>query len=409
MDSYIEMQKELITVQNQINNLIVERTNLLAPIHRIIASNTILPQLFKNINSKNLSSSFNVFKEELELSEIPKKQKQEIIQTISKIEQQVINNRNEQSNLENQLTELSEKIKQRRNFILDRIDEINEYTRVIDNLKENEDKITTTDNPKLIQAIQSVKYASSLERNSLNRERKLIYERYKEEIEVVKEELKAKQKQENREKIAQETQRRKSEQKLVKAIEEAVNKSETLNTPIQEQKNDENLNETKKVINETPEVEQEKIQTQKPTQEEFDAIEIYDAEYEVLEDNPALKNTVKKKGLKINLSIARLAAATTMAALMGKRIINKGEDLVEESSEIHTNFKNKFTKEEKIELANLTSSVNQKVKKAQEHPSDYKETILDLRKENKKLDKLLDTLDEKYDFYGEEKETVKKR
>lgn len=414
MDSYIEMQKELTTVQKQINDLIVERANLLTPIHKLIGSNAVLPELFTNINSKNFSSSFNILKEEIELSGIPERQKQEFLTTISNVQNQVVANRNKQTTFEEQLVILKEKTLQRRDFILDRIAEINEYTRVIDNLKENEEKITSTSNPKLIQAIQNVKYNSSLERNSLNRERKLIYERYKEEIDVVKEELEANKKEEIRKKIAEETQKRKSADKLVKAIEEAVNKEEDL--PSKDQKPNENIEEMRKVpeeiakeiAKEEPKV-QEEPTPQKLTQEEEEAIKIYDAEYEVLEDNKELENTVKKKGIKINLSIARLAAATTMAALMGKRIINKAEDLVEESSEIHTNFKDKFTNEEKVELAKLTSSVNQKAKQAQDKSDNYNETIMDLRKENKKLDKLLDKLDDKYDFYAQEEPNVKRR
>lgn len=414
MDSYIEMQKELTTVQKQINELIVERANLLTPIHKMIGSNAILPELFTNINSKKFSSSFNILKEEIELSGIPERQKQEFLTTISNIQQQVVANRNKQTTLEEQLVNLKEKTLQRRNFILDRIDEINEYTRVIDNLKETEEKITSTSNPKLIQAIQTVKYNSSLERNSLNRERKLIYERYKEEIDIVKEELKANKKEELKKKIAEETQRRKSADNLVKVIEEAVNKTEDL--PSEDQKTNQNVEEMRKVPDViakevTKEIakEETKEQINQNIAQEDEAIKIYDAEYEVLENNPELENTVKKKGIKINLSIARLAAATTMAALMGKRIINKAEDLVEESSEIHTNFKNKFTTEEKVELAKLTSSVNQKAKQAQDKSDNYSETIMDLRKENKKLDKLLDKLDDKYDFYAQEEQNVKKR
>lgn len=141
MNSYIEIKQEIEKLEKRLSSKNQERNDLLLPLFRLIKENSlnnILPSNLDKYNPKNLPLRLTILSEEVEINNL--KDKEKILSEIEDIKRKIIDKNNEQI-IENQrIDNMRIKLKERKEYVLSRIPEINNIDKQIEKLQSGIDR-----------------------------------------------------------------------------------------------------------------------------------------------------------------------------------------------------------------------------------------------------------------------------
>lgn len=136
MNSYIEIKQEIEKLEKRLSSKNQERNDLLLPLFKLIKENSlnnILPSNLDKYNPKNLPLRLTILSEEVEINNL--KDKEKILSEIEDIKRKIIDKNNEQI-IENQrIDNMRIKLKERKEYVLSRIPEINNIDKQIEKLQ----------------------------------------------------------------------------------------------------------------------------------------------------------------------------------------------------------------------------------------------------------------------------------
>lgn len=136
MNSYIEIKQEIEKLEKRLSSKNQERNDLLLPLFKLIKENSlnnILPSNLNKYNPKNLPLRLTILSEEVEINNL--KDKEKILSEIEDIKRKIIDKNNEQI-IENQrIDNMRIKLKERKEYVLSRIPEINNIDKQIEKLQ----------------------------------------------------------------------------------------------------------------------------------------------------------------------------------------------------------------------------------------------------------------------------------
>ena len=141
MNSYIEIKQEIEKLEKRLSSKNQERNYLLLPLFKLIKENSlnnILPSNLDKYNPKNLPLRLTILSEEVEINNL--KDKEKILSEIEDIKRKIIDKNNEQI-IENQrIDNMRIKLKERKEYVLSRIPEINNIDKQIEKLQSGIDR-----------------------------------------------------------------------------------------------------------------------------------------------------------------------------------------------------------------------------------------------------------------------------
>lgn len=141
MNSYIEIKQEIEKLEKRLSSKNQERNDLLLPLFKLIKENSlnnILPSNLNKYNPKNLPLRLTILSEEVEINNL--KDKEKILSEIEDIKRKIIDKNNEQI-IENQrIDNMRIKLKERKEYVLSRIPEINNIDKQIEKLQSGIDR-----------------------------------------------------------------------------------------------------------------------------------------------------------------------------------------------------------------------------------------------------------------------------
>ena len=141
MNSYIEIKQEIEKLEKRLSSKNQERNDLLLPLFKLIKEkslNNILPSNLDKYNPKNLPLRLTILSEEVEINNL--KDKEKILSEIEDIKRKIIDKNNEQI-IENQrIDNMRIKLKERKEYVLSRIPEINNIDKQIEKLQSGIDR-----------------------------------------------------------------------------------------------------------------------------------------------------------------------------------------------------------------------------------------------------------------------------
>lgn len=141
MNSYIEIKQEIEKLEKRLSSKNQERNDLLLPLFKLIKENSlnnILPSNLDKYNPKNLPLRLIILSEEVEINNL--KDKEKILSEIEDIKRKIIDKNNEQI-IENQrIDNMRIKLKERKEYVLSRIPEINDIDKQIEKLQSGIDR-----------------------------------------------------------------------------------------------------------------------------------------------------------------------------------------------------------------------------------------------------------------------------
>ena len=141
MNSYIEIKQEIKKLEKRLSSKNQERNDLLLPLFKLIKENSlnnILPSNLDKYNPKNLPLRLTILSEEVEINNL--KDKEKILSEIEDIKRKIIDKNNEQI-IENQrIDNMRIKLKERKEYVLSRIPEINNIDKQIEKLQSGIDR-----------------------------------------------------------------------------------------------------------------------------------------------------------------------------------------------------------------------------------------------------------------------------
>lgn len=141
MNSYIEIKQEIEKLEKRLSSKNQERNDLLLPLFKLIKENSlnnILPSNLDKYNPKNLPLRLTILSEEVEINNL--KDKEKILSEIEDIKRKIIDKNNEQI-IENQrIDNMRIKLKERKEYVLSRIPEINDIDKQIEKLQSGIDR-----------------------------------------------------------------------------------------------------------------------------------------------------------------------------------------------------------------------------------------------------------------------------
>lgn len=141
MNSYIEIKQEIEKLEKRLSSKNQERNDLLLPLFKLIKENSlnnILPSNLDKYNPKNLPLRLTILSEEVEINNL--KDKEKILSEIEDIKRKIIDKNNEQI-IENQrIDNMRIKLKERKEYVLSRIPEINNIDKQIEKLQSGIDR-----------------------------------------------------------------------------------------------------------------------------------------------------------------------------------------------------------------------------------------------------------------------------
>lgn len=141
MNSYIEIKQEIEKLEKRLSSKNQERNDLLLPLVKLIKENSlnnILPSNLDKYNPKNLPLRLTILSEEVEINNL--KDKEKILSEIEDIKRKIIDKNNEQI-IENQrIDNMRIKLKERKEYVLSRIPEINNIDKQIEKLQSGIDR-----------------------------------------------------------------------------------------------------------------------------------------------------------------------------------------------------------------------------------------------------------------------------
>ena len=141
MNSYIEIKQEIEKLEKRLSSKNQERNDLLLPLFKLIEENSlnnILPSNLDKYEPKNLPLRLTILSEEVEINNL--KDKEKILSEIEDIKRKIIDKNNEQI-IENQrIDNMRIKLKERKEYVLSRIPEINDIDKQIEKLQSGIDR-----------------------------------------------------------------------------------------------------------------------------------------------------------------------------------------------------------------------------------------------------------------------------
>lgn len=141
MNSYIEIKQEIEKLEKRLSSKNQERNDLLLPLFKLIKDNglnNVLPSNLDNYLPKNLPLRLTILSEEVETNNL--KDKEKILSEIEDIKRKIIDKNNEQI-IENQrIDNMRIKLKERKEYVLSRIPEINDIDKQIEKLQSGIDR-----------------------------------------------------------------------------------------------------------------------------------------------------------------------------------------------------------------------------------------------------------------------------
>lgn len=141
MNSYIEIKQEIEKLEKRLSSKNQERNDLLLPLFKLIKDNglnNVLPSNLDNYLPKNLPLRLTILSEEVEINNL--KDKEKILSEIEDIKRKIIDKNNEQI-IENQrIDNMRIKLKERKEYVLSRIPEINDIDKQIEKLQSGIDR-----------------------------------------------------------------------------------------------------------------------------------------------------------------------------------------------------------------------------------------------------------------------------
>lgn len=141
MNSYIEIKQEIEKLEKRLSSKNQERNDLLLPLFKLIKDNglnNVLPSNLDNYLPKNLPLRLTILSEEVEINNL--KDKEKILSEIEDIKRKIIDKNNEQI-IENQrIDNMRIKLKERKEYVLSKIPEINDIDKQIEKLQSGIDR-----------------------------------------------------------------------------------------------------------------------------------------------------------------------------------------------------------------------------------------------------------------------------
>lgn len=141
MNSYIEIKQEIEKLEKRLSSKNQERNDLLLPLFKLIKDNglnNVLPSNLDNYLPKNLPLRLTILSEEVEINNLKDKEKK--LSEIEDIKRKIIDKNNEQI-IENQrIDNMRIKLKERKEYVLSRIPEINDIDKQIEKLQSGIDR-----------------------------------------------------------------------------------------------------------------------------------------------------------------------------------------------------------------------------------------------------------------------------
>ena len=141
MNSYIEIKQEIEKLEKRLSSKNQERNDLLLPLFKLIKDNglnNVLPSNLDNYLPKNLPLRLTILSEEVEINNL--KDKEQILSEIEDIKRKIVDKNNEQIIEIQRLDNMRTKLKERKEYVLSRIPEINNIDKQIEKLQSGIDR-----------------------------------------------------------------------------------------------------------------------------------------------------------------------------------------------------------------------------------------------------------------------------
>lgn len=141
MNSYIEMKQEIEKLEKRLSSKNQERNDLLLPLFKLIKDNglnNVLPSNLDNYLPKNLPLRLTILSEEVEINNLS--DKEQILSEIEDIKRKIIDKNNEQIIEIQRIDNMRTKLKERKEYVLSRIPEINNIDKQIEKLQSGIDR-----------------------------------------------------------------------------------------------------------------------------------------------------------------------------------------------------------------------------------------------------------------------------
>lgn len=136
MNSYIEIKQEIEKLEKRLSSKNQERNDLLLPLFKLIKENSlnnILPSDLDKYDPKNLPLRLTILSEEVEINNL--KDKEQILSEIKDIKRKIMEKNNEQIIEEQRIDNMRIKLKERKEYVLSRIPELNNIDKQIEKLQ----------------------------------------------------------------------------------------------------------------------------------------------------------------------------------------------------------------------------------------------------------------------------------
>lgn len=141
MNSYIEIKQEIEKLEKRLSSKNQERNDLLLPLFKLIKDNglnNVLPSNLDNYLPKNLPLRLTILSEEVEINNLS--DKVTILSEIEDIKRKIIDKNNEQIIEIQRIDNMRTKLKERKEYVLSRIPEINNIDKQIEKLQSGIDR-----------------------------------------------------------------------------------------------------------------------------------------------------------------------------------------------------------------------------------------------------------------------------
>lgn len=141
MNSYIEIKQEIEKLEKRLSSKNQERNDLLLPLFKLIKDNglnNVLPSNLDNYLPKNLPLRLTILSEEVEINNL--KDKKQILSEIEDIKRKIIDKNNEQIIEIQRIDNMRTKLKERKEYVLSRIPEINNIDKQMEKLQSGIDR-----------------------------------------------------------------------------------------------------------------------------------------------------------------------------------------------------------------------------------------------------------------------------
>ena len=145
MDSYIDLKNKIEDLQEQIEKIQNYKSNIIMPLYEIIDKNKdrlegVLPKNINAINPKTLILRIDLIEAEIKDLELDEETQRENLNIIHSIKENIIEKNKEQAITKVQINDLNYKLDRRKNYVLEKITEINNSEMKIKELEKQIEK-----------------------------------------------------------------------------------------------------------------------------------------------------------------------------------------------------------------------------------------------------------------------------